>query len=219
MPGIKKLLNRMERIFADRKRIGVLLLVLVAAVNLSGIAIAVFVGVNLGSDTITVFIDGLHRLLGISYGSASRIYNIAVLIVALIVARKDIGWATVLYALSVGFAIDFYNDLLGSLPILHGSLPVKFGLIFLAQILFGITYALLIKFKTGMNQIDAITYAICRKFGIKYVYMRTAMDIILLVSGWLLGGVAGIGSVVSMLTTGVFINISLSVFNRIGAEN
>jgi uncharacterized protein len=186
MLGIKKLLNQTGLICTDWKRIVVLLVVLIATVNLSGIAIAVFVGVNLGSDTITVFIDGLHKLLGISYGSASRIYNVVVLIVALVIARKDIGWATVLYALSVGFAIDFYNGLLGSVSFFHGSLPVKFGCIFFAQILFGITYALLIRFKTGMNQIDAITYAVCRKFGIKYIYMRTVMDIILLGSGWLL---------------------------------
>jgi uncharacterized protein len=212
MPGIKKLLNRTGLICTDWKRIVILLVVLTVAVNLSGIAIAVFVGVNLGSDTITVFIDGLHRLLGISYGSASRIYNAAVLIIALLIARKDIGWATVLYALSVGFAIDFYNGLLGSVSFLHGSLPVKFGCIFFAQVLFGITYALFIRFKIGMNQIDAITYAICRKTGVKYIYMRTVMDVILLGSGWLLGGIAGIGSVVSMLTTGLFVNASLYIF-------
>jgi uncharacterized membrane protein YczE len=66
-----------------------------------------------------------------------------------------------------------------------------------------------------MNQIDAITYTVCGRLRVKYVYLRTGMDIILLGSGWLLGGAAGIGSVISMATTGIFVNLILKVLNRI----
>ena len=43
--------------------------------------------------------------------------------------------------------------------------------------------------------------------------VRTAMDIILLGAGWLMGGIVGIGSVIAMATTGIFIDAVLKVMN------
>ena len=92
-------------------------LAIASAILLTGLGVALFVHANLGSDTITVFIDGLHRILNVSYGTASRIYNIIMLIIALIVSFKNIGWATIIYALTVGFAMDFFEVLLTPLNI------------------------------------------------------------------------------------------------------
>ena len=87
-------------------------LAIATAVLLTGLGVALFVHANLGSDTITVFVDGLHRTLNVSYGTASRIYNVIMLIIALIVSFKNIGWATIIYALTVGFAMDFSSLLI-----------------------------------------------------------------------------------------------------------
>lgn len=188
-------------------------LALFATVNLTGIGVALFIHANLGSDTVTVFVDGLSRLLGCSLGSASRIYNSLMLIIALLVARKHIGWCSVVYALSVGFLIDFYSELLLPLNIMGSILPIKLLWVLAGQLCFGITYALLIQYRNGMSQVDAITYYLCEKLKVKFVKMRTAMDIILLGAGWLMGGIVGIGSVIAMATTGIFIDAVLKVMN------
>lgn len=188
-------------------------LALFAAVNLTGIGVALFIHANLGSDTVTVFVDGLSRLLGCSLGSASRIYNSLMLIIALLVARKHIGWCSVVYALSVGFLIDFYSELLLPLNIMGSILPIKLLWVLAGQLCFGITYALLIQYRNGMSQVDAITYYLCEKLKVKFVKMRTAMDIILLGAGWLMGGIVGIGSVIAMATTGIFIDAVFKVMN------
>ena len=188
-------------------------LALFATVNLTGIGVALFIHANLGSDTVTVFVDGLSRLLGCSLGSASRIYNSLMLIIALLVARKHIGWCSVVYALSVGFLIDFYSELLLPLNIMGSILPIKLLWVLAGQLCFGITYALLIQYRNGMSQVDAITYYLCEKLKVKFVKMRSAMDIILLGAGWLMGGIVGIGSVIAMATTGIFIDAVLKVMN------
>lgn len=182
---------------------------LFVAINFTGMAVAIFIYANLGSDTITVFIDGLARTLNISLGSASRIYNIVMILIALAVARKDIGWCTIVYAFTVGFAMDFYEDVFMVFHIMDANILMKFMWIFIAQFLYGVTYALLIKYRSGMNQVDAITYYICNKFHLKYVIGRTFMDVILLVLGWIMGGVVGIGSVIAMTTTGLFVDFVL----------
>lgn len=179
---------------------------LFVAINLTGMAVAIFIYANLGSDTITVFIDGLARILNISLGSASRLYNIVMIILALMVARKDIGWCTIVYAFTVGFAIDFYADIFTVFHITSAGILGKLIWIVIAQFFYGVTYALLIKYRQGMNQVDAITYYVCDKFHIKYVVARTIMDVLLLAIGWLMGGVVGIGSIIAMATTGLFVD-------------
>ena len=176
------------------------ILAIIISILLTGLGVALFVHANLGSDTLTVFVDGLHRVLNCSYGAASRIYNLIVLVIALIVSRKNIGWATIVYALSVGFTMDYFEKLLQPLQIQNADMITRLICVCLGQICFGITYALLIKYRRGMNQIDAISYAIVDKTGISFKWVRTGMDVLLLTSGWLLGGVVGVGSIIAMTT-------------------
>ncbi len=186
-------------------------LAIATAVLLTGLGVALFVHANLGSDTITVFVDGLHRTLNVSYGTASRIYNVIMLIIALIVSFKNIGWATIIYALTVGFAMDFFEVLLAPLNIVNMNILIRLLVACLGQICFGLTYALLIKYRKGMNQVDAIAYAIVNKTNISFKWIRTGADVVLLVIGWLLGGVIGIGSVIAMSTTGILIDFFLKI--------
>lgn len=186
------------------------ILAIIISILLTGLGVALFVHANLGSDTLTVFVDGLHRVLNCSYGAASRIYNLIVLVIALIVSRKNIGWATIVYALSVGFTMDYFEKLLQPLQIQNADMITRLICVCLGQICFGITYALLIKYRRGMNQIDAISYAIVDKTGISFKWVRTGMDVLLLTSGWLLGGVVGVGSIIAMTTTGVLVDFILN---------
>lgn len=189
------------------------ILAIIISILLTGLGVALFVHANLGSDTLTVFVDGLHRVLDCSYGAASRIYNLIVLVIALIVSRKNIGWATIVYALSVGFTMDYFEKLLQPLQIQNADMITRLICVCLGQICFGITYALLIKYRRGMNQIDAISYAIVDKTGISFKWVRTGMDVLLLTSGWLLGGVVGVGSIIAMTTTGVLVDFILNVMS------
>lgn len=189
------------------------ILAIIISILLTGLGVALFVHANLGSDTLTVFVDGLHRVLNCSYGAASRIYNLIVLVIALIVSRKNIGWATIVYALSVGFTMDYFEKLLQPLQIQNADMITRLICVCLGQICFGITYALLIKYRRGMNQIDAISYAIVDKTGISFKWVRTGMDVLLLTSGWLLGGVVGVGSIIAMTTTGVLVEFILNVMS------
>lgn len=189
------------------------ILAIIISILLTGLGVALFVHANLGSDTLTVFVDGLHRVLNCSYGAASRIYNLIVLVIALIVSRKNIGWATIVYALSVGFTMDYFEKLLQPLQIQNADMITRLICVCLGQICFGITYALLIKYRRGMNQIDAISYAIVDKTGISFKWVRTSMDVLLLTSGWLLGGVVGVGSIIAMTTTGVLVDFILNVMS------
>ncbi len=184
------------------------------AVSLTGLGVSLILEANLGSDAINVFVAGLSNTLNLSIGSTSRIYNAITIVIALLLNRKNIGWATILYALLCGYAIDFFMSLIGPLSIGKSSLIVRISSVIFSQIIFTLAFALLIQYRKGMNQLDAIAYEIEKKTNVNYKWIRSAIDGILLVSGWLLGGVVGIGSVFAICTTGYLIDCWLKWLNK-----
>lgn len=176
------------------------------AINFTGIGVALFIQANLGSDTITVFIDGLKNIIHTSLGGASRIYNIAALLIALWLSRKDIGWCTIVYALTVGYFMDFYDAILTPYSLSTSALWIRFVMILIGQLCFVATYVILILYRKGMNQLDAIAYGITNRCRISYQWIRTGLDAFLLVGGYVMGGVIGIGSILAMASTGILVN-------------
>lgn len=85
--------------------------------SLIGIGAGTILYANIGGDAITVFQDGIHVLLKISYGQASRIYNMVFVLLALVLARKYSGAGTVVSALMIGFLIDIIYSLWSSIVV------------------------------------------------------------------------------------------------------
>lgn len=188
------------------------------AMNLCGIGVAIFVQANLGSDTITVIEEGISKTFLISLGNASRLFNIFFLIIALFIAREYIGWCTIAYGLLVGSFIDFYDQLLLSYHIAEMNVFIRILLIIIGQLFIVLTFAILIKYRNGMNQIDAVSYGLEKYTSISYKTIRTGFDVLFIVAGWLLGGVVGIGSIFTMLTTGIGIDMCLKILGGNNCE-
>lgn len=199
MNGIKRSLQAMEKTLHNFFKTCFLVLL---AIVLTGFGVALFIHANLGSDTITVFIDGLRKVLHISLGDASRIYNISALLIAGVLAFKHIGWTSIVYALSTGFLIDYFDVLLQPFSLAQHALLIRIVGVLIGQFCIVLAFALLVRYGSGMDQLDAIAYGVHTKIKVSYARIRTLLDVALLVTGFLMGGVIGIGSVIAMATTG-----------------
>lgn len=184
--------------------------ILLIAVVLTGFGVALFVNANLGSDTITVFIDGLRHTFNLSLGNASRVYNILALLAAIILSRKEIGWTSIVYALTTGFSMDYFDNILVSFNFAESSIVIRLILVLIGQFCIIVSFALLIRYGSGMDQLDAIAYGITRRTCIKYAYIRTFLDIFMIATGFIMGGVIGVGSLIAMATTGLGIDLLLN---------
>ncbi|MFL0268763.1 YczE/YyaS/YitT family protein [Candidatus Clostridium radicumherbarum] len=185
--------------------------VVLISILLTGIGVAIFVECGLGSDTLTVLLQGLHKSFNISFGTASRICNSILLLLALLISRKKIGLTTVIFTLTVGYAIDFVYPFIQSLVIPTYTFIMKIGMILIAQLCFALCYSILIQYQKGMHSIDAIIYFFVNKFKVPYILGRTIIDITFTISGLLLGGVAGIGTIIACCTTGIMVDCFLIV--------
>ena len=190
--------------------------VLLIAINLCGIGVGLFIQAGLGSDSLTILQEGMSVFFHISIGTSARIFVVVSILLGLLISRKDIGWVTIAYGLLVSFPIDFYNQLFVNLGISNMSLFIRILCVLIGQLCFIITFSLLIKVRSGMNQIDAIAYGIVRKTKISYKFVRTGMDVLFFIIGVLLGGTFGIGSIFAMLTTGIGIDTCLKIMNKLG---
>jgi uncharacterized membrane protein YczE len=182
------------------------LLFLFLGINLVALSVNLFLRANLGSDPLTVLQEGMHLALGISVGQASLLYNAIVLAVAFFFAKKRLGIGTFVYILLVGGFIDGYGMLFDLIKFSDLSLPSRIASFALGQLALSVGFALVIHVKFGTNGLDALLLVIEEKLTIPYRTLKTVADILYTLAGALMGGVVGLGTVVSMLTTGLLVS-------------
>lgn len=179
--------------------------VVTLATAMIGAATCCYVRSGLGSDSVAVFNEGLSLFAGFSLGTAAWCLNIGLLTTAFLVARKHLGWTTVCNSLLCGPFIDLMNWVLA--PVLGLSEALWFRCLLFAAglVLVAASCALLMLRCTGMSVNDAIATAISKRLGCSFRAVRIAMDAILMLLGWLMGGVVGVGSVAAVICTGPLI--------------
>ena len=172
---------------------------------LIGVATCCYVRASLGGDSVAVFLEGLSTALGITLGTASWSLNIVLVSLAVLTARKHIGWTTVYSCILTGSFIDLADALLDPVFSLSGAVWFRWGIFLAGLLLLTLSCALMIRFCPGMSILDAIVTRLSEKLRISFRAVRMTIDAALMLSGFLMGGVVGIGSVVAVLGTGPLI--------------
>lgn len=179
----------------------------VMATFLIGVGVAIFISCELGSDSLTVFLDGMNRYFGFSVSLVNQIAAIIILILAIKLNKGAIGINTVVSALTVGLCIEIGYHLIIPFHISKQSLIIRIIILFFAQIMLSIGYGWMQTFNHGMSYSDAMLYGIAKKMKVDYIYIRYVYDFSFFLIGVALGGVIGIGTLFSISTLGYFISI------------
>ena len=195
----------------DRKSI----ISLIIATVLVGICILDLVYASLGSDSLTVFEEGLSVFLHVPLGTGSIIFNVSAVTLCLLFARKYIGWTTIVNALLAGVAVSVTEPLLKPFLTMSDTLAFRILLFALGLFFCGTGCALLIYGGAGMNTVDALCTTISDKTHIHFRYVRMIVDALMMLCGWLMGGVVGVGSIVCILTVGPLISFMADLFKKI----
>ena len=189
---------KQKRFFKD-------LAVVTLATAMIGVTTCCYVRASLGGDSVAVFLEGLSAALGISLGTASWMLNIVLVILAFLVARKHIGWTTVYSCVLTGGFIDLADALLDPVFSLSGALWYRWVIFLVGLLLLTVACALMIRFCPGMSILDAIVTRLSEKLRVSFRAVRMTIDAGLMISGFLMGGVVGIGSVAAVIGTGPLI--------------
>lgn len=163
-----------------------------------GLAIALMIRGNLGTSAWAVLEVALSKILGISPGTMTVIMGLLVLSGALIL-RERIGWGTLANILSIGP----WEDLaLSQIPSVTDNLPLQIGMLLSAILLMGLASAIYIGVDAGAGPRDSMMLAIKRTTGLSLRLARGSIEVTVVTIGWILGGPAGIGTLVFALLIG-----------------
>lgn len=176
---------------------------------LFGLAIATLIRANLGTGPWTILGVALAQIFGLTPGTLSVIIGFVVLSGALIL-RERIGWGTLCNILFIGP----WQDLgLWFIPSVTGNLPLQAAMLLAAILLMGIATAIYIGVDAGAGPRDSLMLAVKRTSGWSLRRARGSIEVTLVLLGWLLGGPAGIGTVVFAVLIGPAVQWSFKLFN------
>ena len=184
--------------------------ILFFGLSIFGLGDALLVQSNIGNAPWTVFAEGLSLKTGWTLGFSTFIISIFVLL-AWIPLREKPGFGTlsniVLIAtfIQVGVSIFPEQD-----SYFSGVLYVLLGIM-----LVGIGSSLYITCGLGPGPRDGAMTGIHNATGVRVGRVRLAIEVTVLIAGWLMGGTVGLGTLLFALLIGHSVAISLGVVARL----
>ena len=179
---------------------------LLAGLILYGFSLALFVRADLGLDPWDVFHQGLSRQTHLAIGTWVIIVAAAVLLLW-IPLRLRPGVGTISNAILIGLAL---NWILPVLPAPHG-LPGRWLFLVGAILLCGVATGMYIGADLGPGPRDGLMVGLASR-GHSLRVVRTIIELIVLVTGFLLGGTVGIGTVLFAVTIGPIAHVTIPAF-------
>ena len=173
-------------------------LVIQVGFMLYGLALTLIVRADLGTGTWLVLEVALANILGIKIGTMTVYMGFIVLILALAL-RERVGWGTLGNILSIGPWLNLFLSLI-STP--QDNLALQIGMFLLGVLVQGIATAVYIGVDAGPGPRDSLMLAIHRTTGVSIRLARGAIEVLVVLIGWLLGGPLGWGTVVFALLIG-----------------
>ena len=173
------------------------LVLLLAGLCVAHLGVTLFLQTDLGSDPFNVFVQGLFRFLPwpgfMTHGRVHLLVSLVIMVVLLVVDRKFVRIGTVVCMALGGPIIDVFTVLLA--PLIHSErpLPVRLAALVLGCVIlaFGMTIVICSEAGTGPN------------------------DLFFALSGFALGGVLGLGTVICAFVVGPAAQRFMPVSRRI----
>src|SRR5688572_5231597 len=176
---------------------------------LYGLAIALIVRANLGTGTWLVLEVALADILGIKIGTMTVYMGFMILILVLVL-RERVGWGTLGNILSIGPWLNLFLDFI-STP--ENNLALQIGMFLLGVLIQGMATAIYIGVDAGAGPRDSLMLAVHRTIGVSIRVARGAIEVVVVLIGWLLGGPVGIGTVAFALLIGPSVQWAFKLFH------
>jgi uncharacterized membrane protein YczE len=166
---------------------------------LYAIGIVTTMNAQIGYAPWDVFHVGIAKTIGLSIGTASIIAGVIIGITAIILGEK-LGFGTLLNMVLIGVFIDMFLGF-HIIPVANSFL---IGLIMMILGLYIIAFAsyFYIGSAFGAGPRDSLMVALTRKTRLPVGICRGTIELLAVFFGWRLGGMVGIGTIISALVIG-----------------
>jgi uncharacterized membrane protein YczE len=172
-----------------------------------GLAVSMVVNAKVGIPPWDVFAQGISIQLNTSYGVASIIVSVIVLVFWIPLKVKP-GIGSIMNAILIGLWADFWSQYLPKIDFYWGNL----AMFLLGTCTVAFATGLYITSNLGSGPRDGLILGLTKRLGWKVWQVRTSIEVLVLSIGWLMGGQVREGTLIFALTIGYLMQISLRFF-------
>ncbi|WMJ83559.1 YczE/YyaS/YitT family protein [Oscillospiraceae bacterium LTW-04] len=179
---------------------GIRFLRMIFGIAFYGCGVYMTIQANLGLSPWDALHMGINCATGLSFGNASVMVGLIILVADVLLGEK-IGFGTIVNTIMIGKMVDFFNYI-ELLPKMENFFS---GLVLLLAGLVIVCFGMYFYMGTGLGggPRDSLMVALHRKYPkLPIGLTRTLLEGAALLSGWMLGGKVGIGTLVSVLSVG-----------------
>ena len=180
---------------------------LYAGLVLYGVGVALQVRAGLGLDPWDVLHQGLARHTGMSFGRTMIAVG-AVVLLLWVPLRQRPGIGTVSNAVVIGLVVDLTLDVVPA----PSGLAARWPLLLAGVLLGGVATGCYIGAGLGPGPRDGLMTGLAARTGRSIRLVRTGIELTVLGAGVLLGGTAGIGTVLYAVAIGPLAHVFIPLF-------
>lgn len=178
-------------------------ILLLAGLTVAHLGVTLFLLANLGSDPFNVMIQGLQRLVPtLTHGTVHIAVSLLIVLVLLVVDRSYVRIGTFLCMILGGPIIDVFTLLLSGLVNAQSPMAVRIIAVVLGCGILAFGMTIVIKSQAGTGPNDLVAVVLSDKTRWKFGPVRVGVDMLFALTGWLLGGVVGVGTLICMAVVG-----------------
>ena len=187
------------------------ILMVIVGSMMMGASIDLFVQADFGLDPLSLFQAGLGRVLHLSLGTTYQVLMISIIILLFFIDRKRIGIGSILNSVLVGAFIKLFSPVICTGG---GTAAGRLLCLLAGLILMGVGIGTYVAAGLGEAGMDAMMMYLSGKLKKNVNVTRITIDILLSITGFLLGGKLGGATVVSMLVNGYMIQFTIELIGR-----
>lgn len=186
------------------------LIILLIGLTVAHLGVTLFLLSELGTDTFTVFIQGLSRIFGVSVGTVHVIVLCILMVVMLVTTKGYVKPGTVVCAFCGGPIIDLFTWMLDGWINVEAGMPVRVVSMLAGCVILSAGMSIVINSNAGTGPNDLVAVILSDRIEkVQFRWVRVGCDLFFVVLGFLLGGTVGAGTLVAVFLTGPLVQFWL----------
>ena len=177
---------------------------------LYALGIVVTIKANIGYAPCDVFQVGLANTFGFSIGFAAIVVGVVIVIIVFLLGEK-IGLGTISNMILIGVFIDIILYI-NIIPI-PKNIIISILMLIAGLFIISIATYFYIGSAMGAGPRDSLMVVLTRKTKISVGICRSIIELLATIIGWLLGGMVGIGTIISVIGIGFCIQITFRILH------
>jgi uncharacterized membrane protein YczE len=163
---------------------------------------------DLGMSSWGVFQVGVMKVLNLTFGEAAQLVGLGVLILGWLLGFPP-GFGTVMNMIFIGYFIDRIIEW-GLVP-KYDTVGLQFALLIFGMAMIGIASFFYLNPKLGAGPRDGLMIVLVQTLDRPVGQVRGVLEVTVTILGYIMGGPIGVGTIITALTIGYFIQLAFKL--------